>query len=309
MRRLLVVRLSALGDVVHTIPAVVSLRDALPESEIAWAVEAPYRELVEIIAGVRSVPVRVRGWTRRPIQSRQAIRGALRSIGGADAAIDFQGLIKSALVARLSGAPLRYGFDRAAIREKPALLFTNRHVRVDTSRHVVDQNAQLASAVAGLSDAQPAWGDFPVDSQGKLGEYARSIVMLPGAGRPDKQWPPERFQELGRRIDMPVVVAWGPGERDLAESTKLPLAPATDLRELAWLVRHAALVIGGDTGPLHLAAALGAKVVGLYGPTNPQRNGPYGQIEHCIDHFHLTKSMASITVDDVMNLAMKVVRS
>ena len=265
----------------------------------------PQEERAEIVARVHAVPLRVRGWSRKPIRSRQAIRAALHSIGGADAAIDFQGLIKSALVARMSGAPLRFGFDRAAIREKPALLFTNRHVQVDVSDHVVDQNRQLAAAVAPLERPEAAWMDFPADPEGKLRTHAGSIVILPAAGRPEKQWPPERFHELGRRLERGVVVAWGPGEKELAEATKLPLAPATNLRELAWLLRHAALVIGGDTGPLHLAAALGVKVVGLYGPTNPLRNGPYGQIEGCVNHFDRTKSMASIPVEEVMNVIRK----
>jgi len=105
---------------------------------------------------------------------------------------------------------------------------------------------------------------------------------------------------LARHIQKDALVVWGPGERALAEAAGAELAPPTNLRELARLLRSARLVIGGDTGPLHLAAALGTRVVGLYGPTNPKRNGPYGQIENCVETFTTSRSMMDITVDQVM---------
>src|SRR5690349_10209373 len=124
--RLLVLRLSALGDVIHTLPAVLSLKET---AEITWVVEAPYAELVEVVAGVKTIPVRMKKWTRDPRQGIDAI-AQMRTV---DASIDFQGLIKSAILGFLSGARTRYGFDRRAIKEKPALLFTNRHAPVDTT--------------------------------------------------------------------------------------------------------------------------------------------------------------------------------
>jgi ADP-heptose:LPS heptosyltransferase len=141
---------------------------------------------------------------------------------------------------------------------------------------------------------------FAADPDGKLRELGGRIVILPGAGRPEKLWPVERFRELAQSLGDDVVVAWGPGERELAEAIGAPLAPPTNLRELAELLRSAKLVIGADTGPLHLADALGTPVIGLYGPTSLRRNGPYGQLEHCIDVFATTKSMSSIGVADVM---------
>ena len=303
MTRLLVVRLSAMGDVVHTIPAAVALREGLPGVAVRWVVESPYRELVEVVAGVEAIPVRVRAWSRSPLISRSAIREAIRSIRGAAVSVDFQGLIKSALLARLSGAPVRYGFDKAAIREAPALLFSNRRVAVDGSAHVVDQNLQLARAAGGSSAAiSPRWDAFPADPGGKLEGFRGRVILLPGAGRSEKLWPVERFRELARRLGRPVAVAWGPGERELADATGAPVAPETNLRELAFLLANASLVIGGDTGPLHLAAALGTPLIGLYGPTDPRRNGPYGQLGRCVDHFRKTKSIESISVEEVMNL-------
>ena len=306
MKRLLVLRLSALGDVIHTIPAVMALKDAA--EEITWVVEAPYRELVEIVTGVNTIPVRMKTWTRDPRAGREAIR----RMRGADAVIDFQGLIKSAALGWLSGAKTRYGFDRHAIREKPALLFTNRKVPVDTSKHVIEQNLQLA---AGYARAAPHPGPLP-GGEGGPGQWAAfpqavpgyegSIVLLPGAGKANKLWPVERFRELAARIGPKALVVWGPGERELAERVGARMAPATNLRELAWLLQKAEVVIGGDTGPLHLADALGAKVVGLYGPTDPRRNGPYRQPHHCIDRFETTKWMESISVEEVMNLLERV---
>lgn len=295
MTRLLVLRLSALGDVIHTIPAVLSLRSS---ADVTWVVEAPYRELVELVAGVKAIPVRMKKWMREP----RAAWESIREIRGADASIDFQGLIKSAALGWLSGAGTRYGFAADAIREKPALLFTNRKVPVDTSKHVIDQNLQLAAGVTGAQPAldSPHWAAFPQNNN--LDAYAGSIVLLPGAGKANKIWPAERFRELARRIGPKALAVWGPSERQLAEATGARLAPPTNLRELAWLLQNAEAVIGGDTGPLHLADALGTKVIGLYGPTDPRRNGPYRQLHHCIDRFPSTKWMESITVEEVMTM-------
>src|SRR5688500_4340153 len=235
-------------------------------------------------------------------------RAAIAAVRGFDTAIDFQGLIKSAVLGWLSGAKTRYGFDRHAIREKPALLFTNRKVHVDTSKHVIEQNLQLAAAsshtkaVAAATALQNGVAKFPQPVAG----YENAIVLLPGAGKANKLWPVERFRELATRIGPKALVVWGPGERELAERVGARMAPATNLRELAWLLQKAEVVIGGDTGPLHLADALGTKVIGLYGPTDPRRNGPYRQPHHCIDRFGTTKWMESISVEEVMNLLEKV---
>ncbi len=312
MAGLLVLRLSALGDVIHTIPAVTALKDA--GDEITWVVEAPYRELVEIVAGVKTIPVRMKTWKGDP----GAARDAVRRMRGADVAVDFQGLIKSAALGWLSGAKTRIGFDRDAIREKPALLFTNRKVRVDTTRHVIDQNLELAFGAMRYARAAPHHSPLPGGERGlgvaeqwaaypqAVPGYEGAIVLLPGAGKPNKLWPVERFRELAARIGPRALAVWGPGERELAEGIGARMAPQTNLRELAWILQKAEVVIGGDTGPLHLADALGTKVVGLYGPTDPRRNGPYRQLQHCIDRFPTTKWMESISVEEVMNLLERV---
>ena len=285
MTRLLVLRLSALGDVVHTIPAVVSLKE---RADITWVVEAPYAELVETVAGVKTISVRMKkDW--------KTAFAAIQQMRGFDAAIDFQGLMKSAVLPWAARVKERIGFDRSAIREKPAAWFTNKHVRVDTTKHVIDQNLELA----GVPRGEGNWDAFltPIDARG-------DIVLLPGAGKPNKIWP--HFAELAKRLGDRALVVWGPGEKELAKATGARMAPPTNLRQLAYLLQKAQAVIGSDTGPLHLAAALGTKVVGLYGPTDPRRNGPYGQLAHVIDRFPSTKSMESISVEEVMKLLERV---
>lgn len=305
--RLLVLRLSALGDVIHTMPAVVSLSRAFPETRISWVVEAPYRELVEIVAGVEAIPVRMKKWGRNLRASRREIGDAVSSMRGADASIDFQGLVKSAALGRVAGARRRIGFDRDAVRERLALLFTNERIAVDTTKHVVEQNLELAEGVGASPTLSGVdWSGFASDPEGKLAAFRDAIVILPGAGKPDKIWPVERFRELVARIGDRAVVAWGPGEREMAEAIGGRLAPPTNLRELAYLLGHAAVVVGGDTGPLHLAAALRTPVVGLYGPTNPARNGPHGQLSHCISSWDSTKLIHSIPVEEVMKILQRV---
>jgi heptosyltransferase-1 len=286
--RLLAIRLSALGDVIHTVPAVMSLRGAF---DVSWVVEAPYAELVQIVTGVNTIPVRLKKW------SLNAILTARESVRDFDVAVDFQGLIKSALLARIA-APDRYGFAKDAVREKPAALFYNHRIRIDQSKHVVDWNRELAGALT--DDRRPTndnWSAFPQDAQNKLTAFANKIVLLPGTGRLEKIWPLERFRELVKRYGDRSLVVSGPGEESLARAIGGPIAPETNLRELAFILQRAQVVVGGDTGPLHLADALGTRVVGLYGPTDPARNGPYGQLDRTIRH---SKTMESITAEEVI---------
>jgi lipopolysaccharide heptosyltransferase I len=300
---ILVFRLSALGDVIHTLPAVVALQKALPEASIGWVVERPYRELVKLVAGVETIPVSMKKWGRAFVSSRGEMFAARASMRGYDIAVDFQGLIKSASLAWVSRARMRYGFDRDAIREGPAGVFLNRRVTVDQGLHVVEQNLELARAAAPSIAGMPEvdFSPFAGDPAGKLRELHGCVVLIPGAGRPEKQWPPERFGDVARRLGgRRVIAAWGPNEEELAKAIGCDVAPATNLRELAYLCQHASLVIAGDTGPLHLAAALGTPVLGLFGPTDPRRNGPYGQLANVVETWSTTRSMEGITSDDVL---------
>lgn len=313
--RLLIVRLSSLGDVVHTVPAVVALRRGLPDAKLAWVVEAPYREIVELCAPVDAVVVsRTRRWARllqSPTAwaaSRRFLRD-LRQHGRGAVALDFQGLIKSAAIARASGAAARLGFDRNAIREPLALPFLNRRVAVDPSMHVVDQNCALALA-AGAAGGPADFSSFsalPGDPQGRFVEFRGAVLLHPGAGQARKLWPEERFVAIARNLlrrGARVAVVWGPGEHEraagIAAVSGAALVPDSNLRELAALLAGARLVISGDSGPLHLAAALGAPVVGLYGPTRVARNGPYGQLDHCVSAPENAMGALTVAMVDAM---------
>ncbi|HEY4640923.1 MAG TPA: glycosyltransferase family 9 protein, partial [Thermoanaerobaculia bacterium] len=158
----------------------------------------------------------------------------------------------------------------------------------------------FAPAIARVPEVD--FAPFADDPRARLARFADRIVLLPGAGKSGKQWPVERFAELATRLGSDALVVWGPGEEALARRIGAEVAPATNFRELAFVLSRARLVIGADTGPLHLAAALGVPLVGLYGPTDPARNGPYGQLNRVISTFATTKSMDGIAVDDVLRI-------
>ncbi|HEX3372366.1 MAG TPA: glycosyltransferase family 9 protein, partial [Candidatus Acidoferrales bacterium] len=243
-------------------------------------------------------------------------------------AIDFQGLYKSSILASLSGAPRRIGFERAWARENGAAMFYTERV-TPIGRHVAELNYSLAEKAGALRPQTPeyplrvpAGGAASVRARlhdlGISGDY---IVVGPGGSWRAKCWPPERFGEFCRRIEgkseMRVVVIHGPGEKVIAEEVLRAAAPAkpalisTTIEELMGLLAHARCLVAADSGPLHLAAALGTPVVGLYGPTDPARNGPYAT-HAVILHKARTEeisykrreefspAMLRVTVDDVM---------
>jgi heptosyltransferase I len=182
--------------------------------------------------------------------------------------------------------------------------------------HVVDMNLQLASA-AGALEPPPVldFSRFEEDPSGRIARCvsSRTVVLNPGAAHINKRWSAEKFAGLADRVatelQLEPLVIWGPGEEAEGESiaarSQATLAPPTTLRELAFLLRRCRLMISGDTGPLHLAAALGTAVVGLYGPTDPARNGPYGQLDRCVSTWETTRSLETISVDEVMRMARR----
>ena len=308
--RILIARLGAMGDIIHALPAVLSLHRALPQCEIGWLVEErwlpllcapgterhgethPRRPLVEHLHVVDT-----RGWRKALAQVRtwRHIIGITRSVRELhyDVAIDIQGAIKSGAMALLSRAPAIWGF--AHPRENAASVFYTR--RVDPrAAHVVDQNLELASAVAAAvggtrDDSAPGFLlPFDPDAERWAREEIdrmhadRVAIINPGAGWGAKQWPVERYSEIARWLTargITPLINFGPGEDDLAREV-LYHAPGSQLLQasmsrLIAMTRRAALFVGGDTGPMHLAAALGVAVVALFGPTDPARNGPYCQ--------------------------------
>lgn len=298
-----IVKLSALGDVVHALPVAAALRAARPAARVTWLVEARNAPVLAGHPAVdRVVTVDTRRWRRArtpaalgtTIRELAALRRTLRA-ARFDVAIDLQDLVKSGVLTAMTGAPVRVGFTADYCRERASALFTNRRVRPPaTAHHVVDRYLSLLSA---LDVTPPARGEFhlPCDDAAEaaiddafaaagLKARDRLVVVNPGAGRPEKQWPAARFADLAARLVRDgagrVLVVWGPGERDvartIAEHGRAVLAPPTDLLALVAVLRRASVVVAADTGPLHLAAALGVPCVGLFGPTAATRNGPYG---------------------------------
>lgn len=309
IERLLIVRLSAMGDVLHTLPAVHALRMAFPQAYIGWLIEERWAELLCALGaprrGVRSAlrplvdevhTANLKAWRRSPfsistLQHMATVWNDVRDVHY-DAAVDLQGAMRSAVLARWSGARVVYG--AAEPREAPASLWYTRKV-VARGGHVIEQNLSVAQAlISRRTELFPREFscDLPHDPQAELrigqrlaeagiDEFA---ILNPGAGWGAKRWPAERYGEVARGLaDRSVrsILNYGPGEEELvraaeAASGGTALAMRCSITELIALTRRARLFVGGDTGPLHLAAALRVPVVGLYGPTDPARNGPYG---------------------------------
>jgi lipopolysaccharide heptosyltransferase I len=304
--RIAIVKLSAIGDVVHALPAVAALRRALPAAHITWVVENRAAAILNGSPAIdQIIELDTRAWRGRLLSraTLAAVRERLTSLrgdGAVDVAIDFQGLLKSGVVAKATQARRRIGFETADLREPLSRLFLTEQVATSRHAHVIEKNLALASAVitndperSGEPFAAGAY-EFPIAlsadderfAEEAVGRRAaRFAILNPGGGWPTKLWPAERFGELADDLyeqhGLVSFVTYGPGEEELARrvvtSARSGAAEmiASTLKQLVALARRAALFVGGDTGPLHLAAAAGAPIVGLYGPTSPVRNGPF----------------------------------
>ena len=294
MNRFLIVRLGALGDIVHAIPVAAALRRSFPTARIDWLVSAKHREILDLVPVIdRRLVINDRGGAGGGSSFVSAIR-ELRS-ARYDVVLDLQGLIKSAVLARSSGAPRVLGFSSRYARERLARLFyteaydPGRGGIYDPreTRHVVAINLSLLETI-GLTVARPEFPIDPLDSEAVRQVAAltggRYAILNPGAAWPNKRWPPARFAALARalreRRGIASVILWGPGEEPIAHKivASAPgaavLAPKTTIADLVAVARGSALIVSGDTGPMHVAAALGVPVVGIFGPTRPSRNGP-----------------------------------
>ena len=301
IRNILIVKLSALGDLAHALPVAGALRRAYPEAHLAWVVESRFRELLaghpdlnEVIA----IPLQKRrgSWTWSNL--RAMVRG-IRELRrrSFDLVIDLQGLLKSGLVTGLSGAPRRLGFHRRDCREPLSALFTNQQAPpTGHLPHIVQKNLALLRAL-GVDPGEPRFSLYiPEQAEAYIGRWLASeridpahplVALHPAVGYPTKAWPLDRFAALGDRVSRElgarVILTWGPGDRDLARAVgdlmrePYHLGPETpSLKQALALYRRLRLLISGDTGPLHLCAALDVPTVSIYGPTDPARNGPFG---------------------------------
>jgi lipopolysaccharide heptosyltransferase I len=299
LQRFLIVRLGALGDIVHAIPVAAAIRRAFPTARIDWLVSAKHREILDLVPVIdRRLVINDRSDASGGTSLVAAVRELRRT--QYDVAIDLQGLLKSALLARASGAPRVVGFSSRYAREAFArLLYSDAHdpgrggiYHPRETRHVVEINLGLLQTL-GIDAGRP---EFPIEAVASAvarraledagGRYA---LLNPGAGWPNKQWPPARFgavaAALRDRHGLRSVVLWGPGEaalgRDVvsASAGAAVLAEASNIADIVALARGASVMLSGDTGPTHIATAVGTPVVGIFGPTRPARNGPLDALD------------------------------
>jgi heptosyltransferase-1 len=305
VERILIVRLSAMGDVIHTLPAAQALRDGFPKAMIGWLIEERWADLLcapdTPRRGERSLErplvewvhtVNLIGWRKSMLSLSTAEQIArvwndVRSVGY-DIAVDLQGAIRSAVLARWSGAREIYG--SAQPRETPASLWYT-HPVLGRGSHVIEQNLSIVESLIGRVLPVPE-AQLPEDAEAELRlekkfpdlRNCRFAIVNPGAGWGAKRWPADRYGQLARALakcGVRPIVNYGPGEESLAQETEAASDGAAkalpcSITELIALTRRAKLFVGGDTGPLHLAAALRVPVVAIFGPTDPARNGPYG---------------------------------
>jgi lipopolysaccharide heptosyltransferase I len=284
VKRILIVRMSALGDIVHALPVLAAIRNAMPDVDVDWLADRRYIGLLDYVDGIAQ---RVVG---RPELSKAVASMRPR---GYDVAIDLQGLLKSAAMARLSGAERIVGFERTVLRERAAAWFYSECASVAPGAHVIQKNLAVLPL---LGIAAPPAITFPfriphstvaseMSNTARLRGHRGFALINPGAAWPNKRWPAERFgavaQHIEREHELSSLVLWGAGESELADAvvaasgSSAQRAPETTLGDVLALAARASLMVSGDTGPLHIAAALGTPVVGLYGPTWPERNGPW----------------------------------
>ena len=300
MQELLIVRTSSLGDILHSMPLAGALKRACPACRVTWLVEERYADLLSGNPWVdRIVRVRFRQWRRdlRSAEGRRGWRGLLRYLRKArfDVAIDPQGLLRSGLLGCWSGAPVRIGFPLGWVREPLNRLFTNvQPASMPARAHVIDRNLALLHPLGIRTRERSFFFHVPPEIEAEVFSFVEQaaaagqgprVAVHPGAGWPTKQWAVERFAEVARRLmrqwGARVFVFWGPGERGLADRLlgQLPSGacpvPEMGIKAAIAFLRQCDLFLGGDSGPLHLASALGRPVVGLFGPSDPVRNGPF----------------------------------
>lgn len=333
--RFLIVRLSAIGDCLETLPVVHAIKDAYPKAWIGWIVDCGSDQLLRNQHGIDQVLRVKKGFLFRSSE-RRALLQQIRN-WKIDVAIDPQGLFKSSILTWLSGAKMRIGFDAQGSREC-AWWFYSHRVHSEHS-HLVDRQIDLLRP---LKIESPAIRfDFSVDRDadlestrllGSLGLMDRPYLAInPGASTWLRRWPSERFKEVVERVfeaeGIPSLVIWGGREEEgladnIVNSSRHGCAikaPSSTLQQLAGWLKRASVVVTGDTGPMHLAVALGTPVVGIFGPTLPSKSGPYGPAHISLRNESETQvkilrkqktneSICKVTVEEVVAACLQQIR-
>lgn len=310
---ILFVKLGSIGDVVHTLPALAAVNRALPEAQISWVVE---RKAAEILRGNpilnRLIEIDTRALRGRQQSLPEKLQTARAQIADLradkfDVALDFQGLHKSALIAKLSGAKKRIGFDRRSLREPTSRLLLNQTVKIPSRLHIIRKNLFLVEKGLGIKVPNDANDfEFPIALEEKHLSEAENLIersgrdfaiLNPGGGWTTKQWEARRFgvlaDEIWRRFGLKSIVTYGPGEEEIAaiavesSKTRQAIAACLSLKGYFALARRAKIYVGGDTGPTHLAVAAKTPVVGIFGPTEWWRNGSPIEEDLCVERLDI----------------------
>ena len=295
MDNFLIIRLSSLGDIIHTLPAFVALRKNFPDAKISWVVEKKGREVLDFVPGIdKTIAAHPGGWhigTKKFWTEISRLKKELKNRN--QTVVDFQGLVKSGFYAFLSGAQKRIGFNRKNLREPLAAMFyTERLEEITETIHVISRNLKLLTRL-GIHEEKY---EFPLNLPDELSEAVKAklrktgyderkklILFNVGAGWKTKRWFPERWVELFEIIkkeELFFLILWGNEEEkalaaEVHKKTNIPLSPIFSLKEVMALVKESSLLISGDTFALQAACAFSRPVVGIFGPTNPRRNGPF----------------------------------
>jgi heptosyltransferase I len=303
--RILIVKLGSIGDIVHTLPALAALREAMPQAEISWVVERQSSEILRdnpLLDRLIEVDTKA---LRRGLMSGETLRAPRQQLrrlraSAFDVALDFQGLLKSASIARLSGARRVFGYSRAGLREPASALFLSKTVAVPKKTHVIRKSLLLLQGA--LDIPVPDVLSFPISVTPEAEAEARAAsaeagdkyaILNPGGGWPTKLWSAERFGKLADLLwanyGIASLVTYGPGELELAETvrrlsvSRKALPVSLSLKGFYSLARGARVYVGGDTGPTHIAVAAGTPIVGLFGPTEWWRNGSPRAEDICVE--------------------------
>jgi len=297
------IRLGALGDIIHGLPLIHAIKKYRPELRVVWIAERKWEKVFSIVDGIDELilfdkPSGI--LTKNGLVSLRNLRRFLKS-KGIDTAIDMQGLLKSSLVARATGASQIIGFSPFFCREPLSALLTKTRVKPSKSAgHVVNKNLALLKPL-GIECHEvlfpvsvPAHNERVDKFLKKVGQGSPRVIINVSAGWETKKWPISRFAEVAdalvSKFEAKIIIVWGPGEedmaRDLAGSMEYDsfISPETNVLELAVLASKSDIVISSDTGPLHIAVAVGTPTVAIFGPTSPARNGPYGRIHRTLVH-------------------------
>jgi heptosyltransferase-1 len=304
--KILIVKLSSIGDIIHTLPVLPAIRDALPGAEISWVVERNSAEILrgnQFLTHLIEIDTKALRSKQKPGNTLLLARQQFKELRASnfDVALDFQGLLKSASIAKLSRAKYRYGFAREALREPASRFLLTKTFDVEEGAHVVVKNLTLAQKALKIPVPTEDF-QFPIFTDEKHRAEAEKIIsqtgadfaiLNPGAGWATKLWSAEKFGALADRLweenKLVSVVTTAPNEKALAErslqaskSGKI-ISATPSLKGFYELARHTKIYVGNDTGPTHLAVAAGAPTVGIFGPTGWWFNGSPNPKDICVE--------------------------